>query len=218
MLNALETDIEVVLECEITIDSEIKKHEVMLIIKGKINEMTVISEWITMYFATIDINHLSLPTTHPNYNCLITWESSNAEILSVSGVLNKPYGQDVTIQLSCEINYQNEIKNVSFDVVVMKVDAGEEITEVSNWLIANYANKVVDQDMVLPSEHPTIPATLTWLSFYEDIMDDNGHYVAPILDQKIEFLCTISFNGEKEDVFVEMVAKGSGTVMESKNG
>jgi hypothetical protein len=214
-VNALETDIEVVLECEITIDSEIKKHEVMLIIKGKINEMTVISEWITMYFATIDINHLSLPTTHPNYNCLITWESSNAEILSVSGVLNKPYGQDVTIQLSCEINYQNEIKNVSFDVVVMKVDAGEEITEVSNWLIANYADKVVDQDMVLPSEHPTIPATLTWLSFYEDIMDDNGHYVAPILDQKIEFLCTISFNGEKEDVFVEMVAKGSGTVMDA---
>ena len=214
-VNALETDVDVVLECEIKINEEIKKHKITVTVVGKINEMARITEWVAAYFTTFDSNNFVLPSKHPDYDCIITWESSNPNILSVDGKVNKPFGKDEDIKLSCTITYQEKIEQLSFNVIVTQVVSGEEIAEVSHWLMANYKDIIVDKDIVLPTEHPTIPATLTWMSFYEEIIDNDGHFTAPILDQEIEFLCVVSFNGKKQDVFVEMVAKGSGTVMDA---
>lgn len=214
-VHASETDIDVVLECEIKINEEIQKHEIIVTVVGKIDEMAHITEWINTYFTTFDSNNFVLPSTHPDYDCVISWESSNPNILNVDGKVNKPFGKDETITLSCTITYHEKTENFNFNVIVTKIASGEEIAEVSNWLMTNYANIIVDKDMILPIEHPTIPATLTWMSFYEEIIDNEGHYIAPILDQEIEFLCVVSFDGKKQDVFVEMVAKGSGTVMDA---
>lgn len=210
----LGTDVEVVLECEITINETTQKHEITVIVKGKADQMAEIKEWITAYFTTFDSSNFTLPINHPEYDCTISWESSKPLVLGIDGKVQRPYGKDETVQLSCEIQFQEKIEQMQFDVVVLQVTPGTEIEEIMKWLNANYANKVINQDIVFPTEHPTIPATLTWLSFYEDIIDNSGHYAAPILDQEIEFLCTITFDGKKEDVFVEMVAKGSGTVMD----
>ncbi|HKM29276.1 MAG TPA: immunoglobulin-like domain-containing protein [Bacilli bacterium] len=219
----LTEDEEVILECEITIGETSKIHQLSFVVMGRENEtedpveevMAIISEWLNNYVVGIDVSNLVLPKTHPNFDCLITWESSHPETLSVDGKVIRPYEADAVVSLSCEISYLSETINSSYDVVVSKIKPGEEVKEISNWLIANYANKLVDGDVVLPTTHPTIPAVLSWLSFYEEILDDNGKYTAPILDQEIEFLCTISFGGKKEDAFIEMTAKGSGTVMDA---
>ncbi len=210
----LGTDIEVVLEYEITIGETTQKHEITMKVKGKSDQMAEIKEWITDYFTTFDSSNFTLPTNHPEYDCIISWESSKPMVLNVDGKIQRPYGKDETVQLGCEIQFQEKTEQMQFSVVVSQVTPGTEIEEITKWLNDNYVNKVINQDIIFPTEHPTIPATLTWLSFYEEIIDNNGHYIAPILDQKIEFLCTITFDGKKEDVFVEMVAKGSGTVMD----
>ena len=209
-----EEDTAVNLICTISYDGKTEDYSLEVIILGSKNDLVIIRDWLNETFSSVDINNLVLPTSHPDYNYPIVWESSNPVIISSTVEVVKPYGANATVTLSCSVDISGDILKLSYDITVPKIVEGSEMVEIVNWLEKSYDGKLVNGDIELPTTHPTIPCDLVWLSFYDEIVDNDGKFTAPILDQEIEFLCSVSLADKKEDVFLSMTAIGCGTVMD----
>lgn len=206
----VDTDVE--LECSINNNNEITKYSIVVTVIGKKDELDLTKEWLDNLFKNMDESNLTLPTVSNVNEATITWESSNPDVIANDGKITKQE-LNVIVELKATIKYNEKTLECTYSVKVTGLSTKSNMEVVIDW-VNSFNGKVVEKDIELPLTHPTISCTLTWMSF-SDLVTDDGKFTSPILDTPIEFLCQINCDNKKEDVFIDMVAKGSGTVMDA---
>lgn len=112
-------------------------------------------------------DNISLPTYTNDYNCSISWSSSNESILSSDGIVNNSDLTDETYVLLTAIFYQysdGSTKTVQYLVKVLpdtsSYDAGTLSTSVGSWLNSSYNQAITNTSTPISSSD----TSLKWLN------------------------------------------------------
>lgn len=89
----------------------------------------------------------------------------------------------------------------------------EELIEqkdiIFEWLSEKFDNWVIDSDVEIPKKHPDYDLEIEFYSF-DDYLDDDGTYNAPILDYESEVLFVIIIEKQEYELFLPVIFKGYG--------
>lgn len=78
------------------------------------------------------------------------------------------------------------------------------------WLEDCYKGITINGDMDFPKKHPDSDLEISFYSFEEEYLDNNGKFNAPIIDYDTEILFTINIDGKDYELFVPVTFKGYG--------
>ena len=149
-----------------------------------------------IHFETEVKSDLYLPNRYKSV--LITWESSNGELLSSSGKVNRPlyHESNQEVSLTMVLNYDGKIKRVTYVLTIVKNEQSkiELLQEVLNGL---YFQETITESIEFVEEINGI--TLTYVSSNPEVLTHEGELIKrPYFNQE-DITLTVSitaFDGE----------------------
>lgn len=146
---------------------------------------------------------VELPTTLEGFNCEITWESKNVEIIDNSGICYQTkLDQEATLEFTIRI-HDNSIKgSVTIKVLALPTTVEDAFNE-----IANLSFGEVTADITLPTTH-TSGATIIWVSSNEEVLSSSGKVNALPNDTIVTLQFIVSLNNETKSGSIDVTVKG----------
>ena len=134
-------------------------------------------------------NDISLPSTHPDYDAQITWESSDEDSLTSDGEINqKEY--DINVNLTISVVYKSINVDDTIDITV----TGYALEIVANSFLNQFSKLITRDYNNIKLTHTSYQnATITWQSSNPEVFTNDGIYIKPIENTKIIIYCTVSF-------------------------
>lgn len=143
-------------------------------------------------------DNLYMPDKGPN-GCSITWESSNEDLITTDGIVNRPtyfefikdYGY---VLITATISKGEASRQKSLGVHVMPLPPANEDEEaviadydwLTDWIIMNgqmYGS--ITDDLYMPDEGPN-GSSITWESSDEDVIATDGTVNRPLFSETME--------------------------------
>ena len=168
-----------------------KEVDLLINLKGWGSKMDVIEKWLKEEIKTELTISVRFPATHPRYPSKITWTSSNESVLSSDGIVNKADTEDITVKLSCEIEFEGEKRTLSFDILIPQKNDAEKNYEVRDWLDAKFKDlEEVTADIELPTTYEKYGAVITWQTNSPGVISESGKYNKPLFDRVVQLVAT----------------------------
>ena len=165
------------------------------LILNQVSESLKIDEEISSAF-------LRLPKQIENIS--INWESSDENIISLDGVVNRPHYLvgDVTVILTAHLSLNELTKILTFEVLVKAIDVDYEEV-ISGVYDALTLSTIVFEDLDLPLEINNVK--ITWQSSNESILTNTGLIIHANLlsnNENVLMTATLSYGGiERSKIF-----------------
>ena len=90
-----------------------------------------------------------------------------------------------------------------------------DLQKVEKWILDEYKDKIIGENQTFPITDLEFGSLISWRSFDPEYLTNAGVYTAPIVDYPTELLCSVKLNGETKQIFVPVIIKGYGTVMDA---
>lgn len=166
-----------------------KEVDLLINLKGWGSKIDVIEEWVKEQIKSEYTISVRFPATHPRFLSKITWSSSNEDVLSSDGIVNKADNEDITVKLSCEIEFEGEKRTLSFDILIPQKNDAEKNYEVRDWLDEKFKNiEEVTADIVLPTTYEKYGAIIEWQTNSPGVISESGKFNKPLFDRTVQLV------------------------------
>lgn len=139
-----------------------------------------ILNWVKKDIGSVMLKARFFPTTHPDYDCTITYESSNKKVLTNEG-LTFAKDDDQEAILTITVNYKDKIAQEDYKVII----GGNIAQEIANQVLDQFSVMIIrDCEIDTPTfDDPNIK--VSWRSSNPEIFSNEGKYGAPFSDTVI---------------------------------
>ena len=210
-LGLIETDEKVMLTCKATYNGEVKEKTYEYTVLGYA-VFDVVDDFMAQFKASKVFYDMVLNTSFDLYDgATVEWSSSDENIFSNKGVLNKPlYETEITLTLIVKIPSLEVTKEVKRVVYAQPLTIQEKCEKIEAWINENVAKEgYLYKDTILPNYIDDFECQLEWFNESGSELKLDFSVDNPILGEGIKATIKISdgINTEKIDMTFKTMAK-----------
>jgi len=165
------------------------------VLKKEIN-LEALVDWAFEKCGLVGMDEITLPTTHPDYDCTFTWTSGNSELLNVEEGYLEFVEFDEVVDLTCLVSCEGKEyqKTEKFTI------RGYAFYDIAVEFIDQFRGKVITGSKKVVSEYPDYygGTTIEWSSSNEEIFDNEGNLNKPIKDTHIYITYKVTLGEPKK--------------------
>ena len=163
----------------IDLENETDDIFIPMILKGYGDEFDEVMLWLDEQISDKITSSITLPRTHPTINCQLVWSSSNEGVINTNGVVVRDTDDNIGVLLSCDIEYNGEMKTYTKYVYILGRTDKEKIALVSQWLNGMYG-EYIDEETKFYLTDERYNSRITWTSRNESIISDELVLIEPL--------------------------------------
>lgn len=160
----------------------------------------LIDDYITNSVETVITNQekIVLPTYHPEYDCEITWESFDEDIIASNGAIIKKPNKITEVALAYTLTYNDYVKEEEIVITIYPSSIDKVAMQFEN----QFTIPIERSYLRLKTSYYDC-YNITWFSTNQDIFSNKGEYKKPYTDTDFEIVYKVSFLGEEKEFRIE---------------
>ncbi len=193
----------------ITLDEQEIDISIPIVIKGWGDEFDAVQKEIEEMFNKPLSSNVNFPLVSLVADCSIRWESTNENIITSNGRVNKDPNYDREVLVKYYVTYNGETKEFQLTLTVLKMSNNEKISLTADWIETEiFKSKEITSNLDLVSKYDLYNALIIWESWNPTAISDKGIYHKPFKDEEVMLDANIIVGGTSGRYRFNLIAKG----------
>ena len=156
----------------------------------------LIDDYIENSVETVITNQekIVLPTYHPEYDCEISWQSFDEDIIASNGAVVKKPNKITEVALAYTLTYNDYVKEEEIIITIYPSSIDRVAMQFEN----QFTIPIEKSYLRLKTNYYDC-YNITWFSTNQDVFNNKGEYKKPNSDTDFEIVYTVSFLGEEKE-------------------
>lgn len=153
-----------------------------------------IASWAVENVVYDGLSSIDLPSKHPQYDAIITWEATNSNLIDLESKTIYPQETKTTLELICSVSYR---KKTTLKVIILPIEAAD-VNQIAEMFIKQF-NDIIARSYQVETNYDIFGGTtVSWSSSNQEVFSNEGVYNAPFDDTEF----TISFTLTTTNPFI----------------